>query len=95
MSVNEVCCTARISGTVQMVWYRAWTVEEAEKRGLSGWVRNRKDGTVEALFWGRAKAVEEMLAACRDGPPNAEVTDIVTSPAEPPGKRGFFQLPTE
>ena len=95
MSVNEVCCNVRIYGTVQMVWYRAWTVEKAEKRGLSGWVRNRKDGTVEALFWGRAKAVEEMLAACRDGPPNAEVADIVTSPAEPPGKRGFFNLPTE
>ena len=46
---------AVISGKVQGVWYRAWTVEQARKRGLAGWVRNRNDGTVEAVFAGPAE----------------------------------------
>ena len=91
---EDVCRLARISGRVQMVWYRAWTVQEAEKRGLSGWVRNRKDGSVEALFCGAADTVDAMLAACRDGPPQARVSDIVTAPAEAPRAPGFLQLPT-
>ena len=78
-----------------MVWYRAWTVEQAEKRGLSGWVRNRTDGTVEALFAGPSEAVEAMLAACRHGPPKARVTHITTEVAEAPGRPGFGQLATE
>ena len=45
-----------ISGTVQGVWFRAWTVQEAQKRGLDGWVRNRRDGDVEAVFAGPAAA---------------------------------------
>ena len=92
---EDICRLARISGRVQMVWYRAWTVQEAEKRGLSGWVRNRRDGTVEALFRGHPSTVEAMLAACRDGPPRARVTGIVTAPAEAPAAPGFRQLPTE
>ena len=95
MSSENVCQLARISGRVQMVWYRAWTVAEAEKRGLSGWVRNRKDGSVEALFSGAADAVEAMLAACRDGPPKAQVTDIVVQPADPPDGPGFQQFASE
>ena len=95
MSADEICLLARISGRVQMVWYRAWTVEQAEKRGLSGWVRNRNDGTVEALFSGPSEAVSAMLAACRDGPPGARVTDITTEVAEAPARPGFGQLATE
>jgi acylphosphatase len=76
------------------VWFRAWTREEAEKRGLSGWVRNRRDGTVEALFAGEEAKVEEMIAACRDGPPRAQVTQLERFPAEPPGESGFQQKPT-
>jgi acylphosphatase len=95
MSAEEICRRARISGRVQMVWYRAWTVGEAQKRGLSGWVRNRKDGSVEALFSGEADAVEAMLAACREGPPKAEVTDIAVQPADPPDGPGFHQLASE
>jgi acylphosphatase len=68
MSGEHICRQARISGRVQMVWFRAWTVGEAEKRGISGWVRNRKDGSVEALFSGAADAVEAMISACREGP---------------------------
>jgi len=92
---EDICRLARISGRVQMVWYRAWTLQEAEKRGLSGWVRNRRDGSVEALFCGHPSSVEDMLAACRGGPPRARVTSIVTATAEAPTASGFGQLPTE
>ena len=65
-----------VSGRVQGVWFRAWTVDEATKRKLRGWVRNRKDGSVEALFGGDPSAVDAMLAACREGPPMAHVNDV-------------------
>ena len=60
-----------ISGRVQGVWFRGWTVDEATARGLSGWVRNRRDGTVEAVFEGAPAAVDAMIEACRSGPPPA------------------------
>ncbi len=84
----------RIEGRVQGVWFRAWTAQEATARGLDGWVRNRADGTVEALFAGPADVVEDMIAACRQGPPAAQVTSVTTEPAEDPGETGFRQLPT-
>jgi acylphosphatase len=62
-----------IMGRVQRVGYRAWTEHMALQRGLEGWVRNRADGTVEALFAGPATVVEGMLEACRRGPPGAQV----------------------
>jgi acylphosphatase len=81
-------------GRVQGVWFRAWTTEQAVARGLNGWVRNRADGTVEALFAGPTDVVEDMIAACRQGPPAAQVTSVTTEPAENPGETGFRQLPT-
>ncbi len=84
----------RIEGRVQGVWFRAWTEGEAEARGLAGWVRNRADGTVEALFAGPVEAVDDMLAACREGPPAARVTGVRIEPAEDPGEAGFRQAPT-
>lgn len=85
---------ARISGRVQGVWYRGWTVERATALGLNGWVRNRADGTVEALFAGPPATVDAMLAACREGPPAAMVSDVRTEPAEDPGAGPFEQRPT-
>ncbi|HJO97882.1 MAG: acylphosphatase [Rhodospirillales bacterium] len=85
---------ATFEGRVQGVWFRAWTTEQAVARGLNGWVRNRADGTVEALFAGPADVVEDMIAACRQGPPAAQVTSVTTEPAEDPGETGFRQLPT-
>jgi acylphosphatase len=83
-----------ISGTVQGVWFRAWTTQEAQARGLDGWVRNRRDGRVEAVFAGPASRVDEMLAACNSGPPAAEVEDVNATPhTEDPGA-GFRKLPT-
>jgi acylphosphatase len=65
-----------IRGRVQGVWYRAWTAQEATKRGVRGWVRNRRDGSVEALFMGDAGAVDDLIEACRDGPELARVESI-------------------
>lgn len=66
----------RIYGRVQGVWFRVWTAREAADRGLSGWVRNRADGSVEAVFAGPAADVQDMIAACRHGPPAARVDRI-------------------
>ena len=83
-----------VHGRVQGVWFRAWTREEASARGLDGWVRNRRDGTVEALFAGDDVKLEEMIAACGDGPPHAKVTQVERFAAAPPDEPGFRQLPT-
>ena len=91
---GEKAVTARIRGEVQGVWFRSWTVEEATRRALRGWVRNRRDGSVEALFAGPAAAVDEMIAACRRGPPAARVAEVETSPAAEAPPPGFRQLPT-
>ncbi|MEX2453888.1 MAG: acylphosphatase [Rhodospirillaceae bacterium] len=86
---------AVIAGRVQGVWYRAWTAERAAEFGLSGWVRNRQDGTVEAVFSGSAEAVDRMVEACRKGPPLARVESVELSdePA-PAAEPGFGTLPT-
>ena len=65
-----------IRGRVQGVGYRAWTEYAALERGLAGWVRNRRDGSVEAVFAGPAEAVAGMIEACRRGPPGARVAAI-------------------
>ena len=84
----------RIRGKVQGVWYRSWTVEQAVQRGLRGWVRNRQDGSVEALFSGEAAAIDEMISVCRRGPRHARVDSIASEATveEPPA--GFEQRPT-
>lgn len=75
-----------IKGRVQGVCYRNWTVENAEQLGLKGWVRNRRDGSVEALFSGPPEAVDEMHQRCRRGPPAAMVTGLEAFPStEKPG----------
>jgi acylphosphatase len=88
-----------IRGQVQGVGFRAWTQHQAQLRGLEGWVRNRRDGTVEALLRGPAEAVEAMLDACREGPRTGRVEHVAVSPGEgapvaPPGPGRFEVLPT-
>ncbi|SMF83245.1 acylphosphatase [Tistlia consotensis] len=85
---------ARVHGRVQGVWFRAWTVQEAQRLGLDGWVRNRRDGTVEALFAGAAAAVEEMLRLCHDGPLHARVVAVETAETDEAAPAGFEQRPT-
>jgi acylphosphatase len=65
-----------IRGRVQGVGYRAWTEYTALDHGLQGWVRNRRDGSVEALFAGPAAAVSAMIEHCRRGPPGAQVDAV-------------------
>ena len=85
-----------ISGRVQGVWFRNWMDGEAKARGLEGWVRNRRDGTVEALLSGPHAAVGEMITACHQGPPLAQVYHVEAEPATPmaPGS-GFKQRGAE
>lgn len=84
-----------ISGRVQGVWYRGWTVAEASSAGLDGWVRNRSDGTVEAVFSGPSERVDAMIESCRRGPPAARVTGIACfDDTDPPAQSGFQQRST-
>jgi len=85
----------RVEGLVQGVWFRAWTAEQAGRLSLRGWVRNCRDGAVEALFVGPAGAVDEMTALCRRGPPAAQVSKVVVGEAPDDGAAGFRTLATE
>ena len=85
---------AVITGTVQGVWFRAWTMQEASARNLDGWVRNRRDGSVEALFAGAADVVDEMLKACHRGPDAARVADVAVTDERETPQPGFRKLPT-
>jgi acylphosphatase len=71
-----------ISGIVQGVGYRAWTQAAAHAHGVQGWVRNRADGKVEAVFAGPAKAVASLCEACRRGPLSAEVRRVDVEEAD-------------
>jgi acylphosphatase len=89
-----------VRGKVQGVGYRAWITGEAEARGLAGWARNRKDGTVEAVLSGSEDAVAALVAKCQYGPGMARVTRVDDRPASEemlaqraPGER-FSVLPT-
>ena len=95
-AMSDVSRLVRISGRVQGVGHRAWTEREALARGLSGWVRNRRDGTVEALFVGAESAVAAMIEACWKGPRPSEVVTVRIDTADPASRgSGFQQRPTE
>lgn len=83
-----------IEGRVQGVWYRGWTVEEATRRNLAGWVRNRADGSVEAVFAGPEAEVESMVQACHAGPPAARVIAVTVSAWAEDVAPGFHQRAT-
>ena len=74
-----------IRGRVQGVGYRIWLEQQANARQLEGWVRNRRDGSVEALFSGPAEIVANMIAQCRRGPPMAGVDAVEEMPGQPDG----------
>ena len=71
--MNFATCQVRVTGRVQGVGYRAWVEHQARNHDLEGWVRNRRDGSVEAVFSGPADAVTAVIAACRRGPSSARV----------------------
>ena len=80
--------TARVTGQVQGVGFRAWTQAEARALALSGWVRNEADGSVRAVIAGEDAAVARMLERLRTGPAGARVDAVETADAEPPDE-GF------
>jgi len=83
-----------VVGRVQGVFFRARAVAEATRLGLAGWVRNRPDGTVEALAEGAPAAVEAFVAWCRHGPPAARVEEVQVSAVPPTGLDRGFQMGT-
>ena len=84
----------RIEGQVQGCGFRDFAVREANARKLRGWIRNRSDGSVEALAHGPTREVEAFIANCIKGPLGANVTAINLQPADPPESIGFVRRPT-
>ena len=78
-----------LHGKVQGVFFRDSAQQEAEREGVAGWVRNRDDGAVEAVFEGDPGAVERLVEWCRSGPSSADVEDVEASEEAPEGLSGF------
>lgn len=83
-----------IHGRVQGVFFRDWTVEMASSLNLDGWVRNRSDGTVEAMLVGPNESVDQMIKHCHQGPRMSKVENIEISVARGIVKKGFERKPT-
>lgn len=83
-----------IHGRVQGVWYRGWTVDTARGLGLTGWVRNQMDGSVEAVVEGEAEAVSRFITKAHEGPSAAKVARVDSETVEPEGFPTFEQRPT-
>lgn len=92
--MRETTRKLRIHGEVQGVFYRGWSAETARTLGIRGWVRNRRDGTVEMLVHGAPEAVEQMIARCRVGPPAARVDRIDLEETNEPPPAGYEKRPT-
>jgi acylphosphatase len=82
-----------LRGRVQGVGFRDWLVRQANRAALDGWVRNRPDGSLEALLAGQPDALAAVLSACRRGPPLARVDEVLEQAAEIPEEPGFRRLP--
>ncbi len=81
-----------VAGRVQGVFFRAFTRDEALRLGLSGWVRNRPDGSVEAIVEGEKTAVEKMLQWFYQGSPNSIVENVLATEEPPIGDSGTFEI---
>lgn len=98
--MSDVIRQVVVRGRVQGVGYRAWVEDTADRLGLAGWVRNRRDGSVEALFAGPADVVDDMVKRCRRGP-SASRVDVLTDEVSTieilnlrPSDEAFAVLPT-
>lgn len=89
MSAQTVRRRVVVHGRVQGVFFRDTARREAAGRGVSGWVRNTPEGTVEAVFEGEPEAVERLVGFAEDGPPEAQVERVETFEEEPEGLEGF------
>jgi len=83
-----------IGGQVQGVGFRDFVCREASGLGLNGWVRNRRDGTVEAVISGDDRKVKDLIQKCTRGPASARVTHIDLEKTNPPAEQGFSPRPT-
>lgn len=92
--IEPISRRLRIRGHVQGVFFRDWTIATARELGLSGWVRNRLDGSVEALASGPANRVEAFIAHCHDGPGPARVESVAIEETDAPDAPGFHRHPT-
>lgn len=90
--VAESCIWVKVEGRVQGVGYRAWVRSEAVGRGVSGWVRNRSDGSVEIVFQGSRDTLNELVERMHSGPPLAEVRTVETKPLESSEPRAGFEI---
>jgi acylphosphatase len=88
------CLRFRIEGHVQAVGYRNFLISEADRLRLDGWVRNRTDGTVEALAAGPTKAIEEFFISCSRGSVGSRVENVQMENAEFPSEKGFRRRPS-
>jgi acylphosphatase len=86
---DVVRARARVEGYVQGVFFRSETSQRARSRGLAGWVRNERDGSVEAVFEGDRDAVDSLLRWCGKGPRGARVENVRVAWEDPRGEEGF------
>jgi acylphosphatase len=86
---DRVASRVIVHGKVQGVWFRDTARHEATERGVTGWIRNRSDGTVEAWLEGPPQAVASMREWCGKGPPRAQVERVEAHDEEPRGLHGF------
>ena len=87
--MNAIARRVRVTGRVQGVFFRAWTRDEAQSLGVTGWVRNCSDGSVEAQLEGDPEAIDELLDLIREGPPDARVDNLSVEEADPEGLGSF------
>ena len=94
MSDDFTTMNIRIEGEVQGCGFRDFALREANVRRLKGWVRNRADGSLEAVASGPTQEVEAFIAACMKGPPGSRVTALNLQPVDPPDSLGFIRRPS-
>jgi acylphosphatase len=91
-TLEKISAHVIVQGRVQGVYFRAYTRDQARLLGLNGWVMNRRDGSVEALFEGKRSRVEDMVAWCRQGPPTAQVDQVEVEFGEFRGEGDSFEV---
>jgi len=94
MTDEVITMNIRIERDVQGVGFRDCAIREANARRLKGWVRNRMDGSIEAVASGPRTVVESFITACIKGPRGARVTAFNLMPTDPPDSLGFMRRPT-
>ena len=94
MSDDVTSLRVHVKGFVQGIGFRDFLIGAAQQNRLDGWVRNRSDGSVEALVSGPTKAVEAFVGAAAKGPPGARVDHFDLHNSEPPAEKGFIRRPS-